>query len=90
MKHYKIKVYGRVQGVYFRVSTLQEASRLNLKGFVQNEADGSVYIEVEGMEEQLVTFLAWCKIGSPMSEVEKIDIEEAEIVDFNTFEIRRK
>ena len=53
MKHYNIRIFGIVQGVYFRASTKMEADRLGVNGFVQNEMDGSVYIEAEGSAEQL-------------------------------------
>ncbi|MEM6700800.1 MAG: acylphosphatase [Bacteroidota bacterium] len=89
MKHYNIRVLGKVQGVYFRASTKMEAERLGINGFVQNEVDGSVYIEAEGSTEQLKQLLAWCKIGSPISEVESVRFEETTVVDFQMFEIRR-
>jgi acylphosphatase len=50
MKHYKIKITGRVQGIGLRFSAMQIAYRFEVKGFVQNLKDGSVYIEAEGEE----------------------------------------
>jgi len=89
MKHYNISVFGKVQGVYFRASTKMEAVRLGIAGFVQNELDGSVYIEAEGTGKQLQQLLVWCKIGSKGSKVEKVDVEESTIVGFQSFEVRR-
>ncbi|MEL6944050.1 MAG: acylphosphatase [Bacteroidota bacterium] len=89
MKHYNIKVSGKVQGVYFRASTKMEAERLGINGFVQNEMDGSVYVEAEGATEQIEQLLNWCKIGSPMSNVEKVEFEKSTTVGFQTFDIRR-
>ena len=43
-----LKLEGRVQGVYFRASTAQEAKRLGLKGWVRNCPDGSVELIAEG------------------------------------------
>ena len=52
-KHLSIRVTGKVQGVFFRASTREEAQRLGLCGWVRNEADGSVRIEAEGDEPLL-------------------------------------
>lgn len=60
MEHLNITIKGVVQGVFFRKSAQEEAYRLRIAGFVQNESDGSVYIEAEGMEEDLDEFIAWC------------------------------
>jgi acylphosphatase len=88
-KHYNIKVSGRVQGVFFRVSTQREASRLGLSGFVRNEANGSVYLEVEGegvVIDKLVTWIQ--KGGPPQGWVNDVDIAAAALENFTRFEIR--
>jgi len=58
---YRIHVKGRVQGVGFRWSAVREARRRGITGFVKNQYDGSVYIEAEGPQEQLLEFLEWCR-----------------------------
>lgn len=89
VKHYNIKVKGRVQGVFFRVSTQREASRLGLAGFVRNEPDGSVYVEVEGEQDVIDNLLTWLrKGGPPQGRVDDLDIEAGVIENFNRFEIR--
>lgn len=88
-RHYNIKVCGRVQGVFFRVSTQKEASRLGLAGFVSNEADGSVYIEVEGEQDIIDKLLLWIRRGGPpQGMVNDVEIESGVIENFNRFEIR--
>ena len=84
-----IRVFGKVQGVYFRQSTLAKAESLGIKGIVMNEADGSVYIQARGKEEDLADFLVYCKIGPPRAEVENVIIEESEITEFIDFRIIR-
>ena len=88
MPHFNIKVEGRVQGVFFRVSTQKEAIRLGLKGFVRNEYDGSVYLEVEGRQEEIDQLLSWIgKGGPPRGEVHNYETTEGEVVGFKFFEI---
>lgn len=87
--HYNIKVEGRVQGVFFRVSTQKEAIRLGLKGFIRNEHDGSVYIEVEGKQEKIDQLLTWVGLGGPpRGEVHNYDCQEGPYQNFRSFEIR--
>ncbi len=88
MKHLNIKVTGVVQGVYFRVNTRDEAIKLGVKGFVKNDEDGSVYIEAEGGEELLDTFVAWCHHGKDKAVVDKLTITEGDIKNFNDFTIK--
>jgi acylphosphatase len=72
MVHYQIKVSGRVQGVWFRKSTQQEAQRIGIKGFVRNEKDGSVFVEASAEEGAMSEFMDWLKIGPPMARVDGI------------------
>lgn len=89
VEHYNITVSGRVQGVFFRVSTQREASRLGLTGFVRNEADGNVYVEVEGAQDDIDKLLVWLgKGGPPQGWVNDVDIEAGVMENFNRFEIR--
>lgn len=60
---YRIHVKGRVQGVGFRYSAVREARSRGITGFVKNQYDGSVYIEAEGSQEQLLDFVEWCRRG---------------------------
>jgi acylphosphatase len=87
--HYKITVRGKVQGVFYRESTKRKAQELNIKGFVRNHPDGSVYIEAEGPEMHLTELVAWCQRGPEMAEVISVTVEKAEPVNHTNFEIRR-
>jgi acylphosphatase len=73
---FRIRVQGRVQGVFFRASARAEAQRLGLCGFVRNEPDGSVYAEAEGERETLQQFLDWCRRGPPHARVDRVEVEE--------------
>lgn len=88
MKHINLKIYGLVQGVFFRTSAKEEADKLNITGFVRNEPDGSVYIEAEGKEENLNEFIKWCNMGPSMAQVEKVIISEDLLKKLERFDIQ--
>ena len=50
-RHYNF--FGRVQGVGFRYTAMYAADNLGVTGWVRNEYDGSVTLEIQGTEEQL-------------------------------------
>lgn len=76
LKHFNITVFGKVQGVFFRASTVEIAKQLCLSGFVRNLPDGNVYIEAEGEEKQIAKFVKWCHQGPTRAVVSKVDISE--------------
>ncbi|WP_425393034.1 acylphosphatase [Ekhidna sp.] len=84
----RIRVKGKVQGVFFRASTEEKANQLGLKGWVRNEPDGSVLIEIEGKEEPIRDFKQWCTIGPSAAQVETVKVEEIEKQGFTRFEVR--
>ena len=88
IKHLNIKVYGQVQGVFFRATAKEEAEKLGIRGFARNEPDGTVYIEAEGKEKDLDTFVEWCKEDPNSAKVEKIEIEIGKLKNFSQFEKR--
>lgn len=87
MVHYNLKVLGAVQGVFFRALAKSGAEKLNLVGFARNEDDGSVYIEVEGDEKNIMKFIDWCKIGPPAADVENVQVSKSSLKNFNIFEV---
>ena len=70
-----IKVYGLVQGVFFRYTTRKIARKLGLTGFVKNMPNGTVYIEAEGPEDKLYELLDFTKRGPKYAQVERVDHE---------------
>ena len=85
-----ILVSGKVQGVFFRVSAMGEAQRLGLVGTVQNLPDGLVEAVVEGSEEHLDEFAAWCRQGPPGARIEDVFVRKGPAKgEFRTFTIER-
>ncbi|MCX6280592.1 MAG: acylphosphatase [Bacteroidetes bacterium] len=87
MRHINIWISGRVQKVGFRFSAMQAAYRFGILGFVQNLKNGIVYIEAEGGDDDLNSFVKWCKRGPLGAKVEDVEIRDGETKDFQTFEI---
>ncbi|OGE19070.1 acylphosphatase [Candidatus Daviesbacteria bacterium RIFCSPLOWO2_02_FULL_41_8] len=85
--HYNIKIYGLVQGVFFRASAKEAADKLEISGFAKNMSDGSVYMEAEGEKENLDKFIVWCNQGPMMAQVEKVEISESPLKNFSRFEV---
>lgn len=67
------KMYGSVQGVFFREKAKQKAQNLGLTGFSRNLSDGTVKIVAEGDEESLEQLLDWCHVGPELAKVEKVE-----------------
>lgn len=87
--HVNIKITGRVQGVFFRDAARKKANELNVKGFVRNEPDGSVYIEAEGEPLAVKDLIKWANFGPKAARVENIEIEKTEeIKNFPDFKIK--
>jgi acylphosphatase len=72
-KRVKVKISGRVQGVFFRLGTVKKARELNLAGWVRNVPDGTVEILAEGEKEALLELLDWCKKGPRLAQVEEVE-----------------
>ncbi len=68
-------VYGRVQGVGFRYSTVRRAQALRLAGYVRNRADGSVEVWAEGSGDSLNSLYSWLRCGPSMARVDRVDRE---------------
>lgn len=85
----QIKVSGRVQGVFFRKSTHQKALELGIKGWVKNEPDGSVLVEMEGNLSATMEMEEWLKHGPPLAKVEFLEITDGEVLNHADFLIVR-
>lgn len=74
-------VSGRVQGVFFRAATCQQAARLGLKGWVRNLRDGRVEVLACGEEPALEALQQWLRNGPEMARVERIEVREEVVPD---------
>ncbi|AVF33952.1 acylphosphatase [Rahnella sikkimica] len=82
-------VYGRVQGVGFRFSTLHQATGLGLTGYAKNLEDGSVEVLACGEQEKVDQLLAWLKQGGPKhAQVDRVLTEPAAPGNYTDFKIK--
>jgi acylphosphatase len=85
----EVKIRGRVQGVWFRASTRDEALRLGLTGWVRNLPDGRVEAVFEGPKDKIIKMLAWCWQGPPGARVDQVEENQSEAsCRFTDFRIR--
>jgi acylphosphatase len=89
-RNLKIRVSGKVQGVFFRTSTKELADHLGLVGFVENLPEGDVYIEAQGDESALKKFVEWCRHGPSKAVVTSVEVDESSLSDYRSFEVQRK
>ena len=82
------QVEGRVQGVFFRRETQQQASSLGLTGWVRNLPDGRVEVLASGELEELEHLAEWLKAGPALARVTQLDQEYLEYQSFENFAIR--
>jgi acylphosphatase len=77
-KRVHVIVEGRVQGVFFRAYTKDEADRLGLSGWVRNRRDGAVETLIEGEAAAVDRMIGWLHEGSPMANVVRVQVAEEE------------
>ncbi len=86
----RLMIRGRVQGVFFRASTVELAVRLELGGWVRNCRDGSVEVVAEGQEQKVQELIQWCHQGPMGAQVQKVELQWEDCQGpFETFSIKR-
>ncbi len=71
----RIVVSGRVQGVFFRAATADQARALGVTGYARNLDDGTVEIVAEGPRTALELLAAWAHRGPRSAQVEEVRME---------------
>jgi acylphosphatase len=72
----RLRIHGRVQGVFYRGWSVAAARALGLRGWVRNRSDGSVEMLVQGEAAQVEEMIARCRAGPPAARVERIEAAE--------------
>ena len=76
MRKVRAIISGRVQGVWFRASTLEKALEYGVHGTVRNLVDGRVELVAEGDEERVNRLLRWAENGPTTATVDRVELEE--------------
>lgn len=77
-KAVRLRVEGRVQGVSYRLWTVDVATNLSLTGWVRNRRDGSVEVLAVGPIEQVDALVLACRRGPSLAQVTNLVIEPAQ------------
>jgi DNA ligase D-like protein (predicted 3'-phosphoesterase) len=84
----RVAVKGRVQGVFFRDTTVKLAHRLGIFGWVRNGDDGTVLVHAEGPEEAVDELIAFLRQGPPAAAVEDVEVEDVKVEGHEQFAVR--
>jgi len=74
----RVIVTGRVQGVGFRYTTVAEAQRRGLIGWVRNLNDGRVEVLAQGSEVAVDDLVAWLVVGPRLASVVDVEVTPVE------------
>ncbi|XP_077771526.1 acylphosphatase-2 isoform X7 [Canis aureus] len=92
LKSVDYEVFGRVQGVCFRMYTEDEAKKIGVVGWVKNTSKGTVTGQVQGPEEKVNSMMSWLsKVGSPSSRIDRTNFSNEKTiskVEYSNFSIR--
>jgi acylphosphatase len=84
----RVRMTGRVQGVFFRAWTRDKAHSLRVSGWIRNTDDGSVEAQLEGDTEDVEELINLMREGPPGARVDRVNIEEADPEGLSSFEVR--
>ena len=84
----KLRLFGRVQGVFFRQWTLDQARQLGVAGWVRNRPDGSLEAHLEGEEAAVAQLAERMRRGPSQARVEDVMTEEAAPEDLKDFTVK--
>ena len=83
----RVRVWGSVQGVFFRATCAREASRRGVAGWVRNVADGSVEAVFEGEPDAVAAMTVWCRRGPDGARVDGVEAADEPPEGADGFEI---
>jgi acylphosphatase len=83
-----VRVYGRVQGVFYRQWALNQARALGVTGWVRNCPDGTVEAHLEGEEAAVAQMIQSMRQGPSQARVEDLTVESVESEDVSGFSVR--
>ena len=89
MRRVRVEVSGRVQGVFYRATCAERARELRLGGWVRNDPNGGVVAEFESDDMAVEMIVDWCRIGSPTTRVDDVQVREVPLTGERAFVVTR-
>lgn len=86
--HAHVFVTGKVQGVFYRLSTVREAERRGIDGWVRNLADGRVEAVFEGDRGTVEAMVNWCHVGPSAAVVKDVTVTWGDLEGWRGFEVK--
>jgi acylphosphatase len=83
----RVVAHGRVQGVFFRDSTRQEAERRGVAGWVRNTPEGTVEAVFEGDPDMVEALVWFMRDGPESADVSRVDVDEQEPAGLRGFKV---
>lgn len=80
LRRVHLSVSGRVQGVFFRSNTREQAQQRGLTGWVRNTRDGRVAAEVQGPPDAVEQLIDECRTGPPAARVDDVEVNDIDVV----------
>ena len=84
----RVVAHGRVQGVFFRDSTREEAQKRGVTGWVRNRDDGGVEAVFEGEPDDVEALVRFVRSGPGSADVDRVDVDEEEPEGLRGFDVR--
>jgi acylphosphatase len=78
VKRVRVRIHGRVQGVFFRAEARSRAESLGIAGWVRNAPDGNVEALLEGEPDRVDSMVEWCRHGPSGAHVTEVEVFEEE------------
>src|SRR5665213_969095 len=72
-------VSGRVQGVFYRGTTVARARDMGISGYARNLPDGRVEVLAQGADSAVAAFIQWLWIGSVAAKVTAVEVRDAPV-----------
>ena len=83
----RVVAHGRVQGVFFRDSTRDEAERRGVDGWVRNTEQGTVEAVFEGEADVVDAMISFVRDGPGSADVDRVEVDEEEPEGLRGFKV---
>ena len=89
MRTVRVRISGRVQGVFFRASCADLARDLGLDGWVRNRPDGDLEAVFHGPDDAVDRIIEWCRTGPPAARVDTVEVCDEPSFEGSGFRVSR-